>query len=322
MGTDQALKKSDTAKSKPNSIRIKRLVKRGLVKLVFFILLLGFAYVILYPFLFKLTAAFMSYDDLFDPLVSLVPRKWVLDNFKSVFATDNFSTGFFNMAFYALVVGLLSMFSSALVGYGLARYRFPFRRLVTAMVVLTMIVPSQTIRLSLFSEFRYFDIFGLFKLFTGQSLQLTNSIWPFVILSSTCLGFRAGIFVILMRQYYIGIPKEHTEAAYVDGAGPFYTFFRVILPMAKSMLIVIFALAFSWQWTDVFYTGTLNGSTPMLQNIILTMASVTSGGNSDYYYYIVQANTAALIAILPLLLIFVLLQRRIIQGIERSGLVG
>lgn len=113
-----------------------------------------------------------------------------------------------------------------------------------------------------------------------------------------------------------------TEAAYVDGAGPFYTFFRVILPMAKSMLIVIFALAFSWQWTDVFYTGTLNGSTPMLQNIILTMASVTSGGNSDYYYYIVQANTAALIAILPLLLIFVLLQRRIIQGIERSGLVG
>ena len=226
------------------------------------------------------------------------------------------------MAFYALVVGLLSMFSSALVGYGLARYRFPFRRLVTAMVVLTMIVPSQTIRLSLFSEFRYFDIFGLFKLFTGQSLQLTNSIWPFVILSSTCLGFRAGIFVILMRQYYIGIPKELTEAAYVDGAGPFYTFFRVILPMAKSMLIVIFALAFSWQWTDVFYTGTLNGSTPMLQNIILTMASVTSGGNSDYYYYIVQANTAALIAILPLLLIFVLLQRRIIQGIERSGLVG
>ena len=125
-----------------------------------------------------------------------------------------------------------------------------------------------------------------------------------------------------MRQYYISIPKELTEAAFVDGAGPFYTFFKVILPMAKSMMIVVFALSFSWQWTDVFYTGTLNGSEPMLQNIIMTMSGVTLGGNSDYYYYLVQANTAALLAIIPLLVIYILLQRRIIQGIESSGLVG
>ena len=305
-----------------NKTRIAKLVRRNAVKLVFFILLLGFAYVIIYPFLFKITAAFMSYDDLFDPLVELVPRHWVLDNFKKVIATEHFYQGFFNMVFYALIVGILSTLSAAVVGYGLARYRFPFRNAVLVMVALTMIVPTQTIRLSLFSTFRYFDIFGLFQLFTGHSVQLTNTIWPFVILSVTCLGFRAGIYVILMRQYYISIPKELTEAAYVDGAGPFYTFARVVLPMAKSMLIVVFVLSFSWQWTDVFYTGTLNGSEPMLQNMILTMASATLGGNSDYYYYLVQANTAALLAIVPLLLIYILLQRRIIQGIERSGLVG
>ncbi len=302
--------------------KLVRIVKRGFVRLVFFILLLGFAYVILYPFLFKITAAFMSYDDLFDPMVNLIPSNWVLDNFRTVTETENFWIGAANMVLYALVVGVLSTFSAAVVGYGLARYRFPLRRLVMALVVLTMLVPNQTIKLSLFSTFRYFDLFGIFQLFTGQPLQLTNTIWPFVILSATCLGFRAGIYVILMRQYYIGIPGELMEAAYVDGAGPVYTFFHIVLPMAKSMLVVIFALSFSWQWTDVFYTGTLNGSKPMLQNMILTMASVSLGGNSDYYYYFVLANTAALVAIIPLLLIYVLLQRRILQGIERSGLVG
>ncbi len=322
MNNKEACLDRDALIQKRRRLRFERAIKRGFVKFVFFVLLLGFAYVILYPFLFKITAAFMSREDLFDPLVDLIPRSWVLDNFKAVLKTENFAEGFFNMAFYALVVGILSTASAALVGYGLARYRFPCRKLVMVLVVLTMIVPTQTIRLSLFSTFRYFDIFGLFELITGKSIQLTNTIWPFVILSSTCLGFRAGIYVILMRQYYIGIPKELTEAAFVDGAGPFYTFIKVILPMAKSMMIVVFALSFSWQWTDVFYTGTLNGSEPMLQNIIMTMAGVTQGGNSEYYYYLVQANTAALLAIIPLLIIYVLLQRRIIQGIERSGLVG
>ena len=322
MNNKEAYLDRDALIQKRRRLRFERAIKRGFVKFVFFVLLLGFAYVILYPFLFKITAAFMSREDLFDPLVDLIPRSWVLDNFKAVLKTENFAEGFFNMAFYALVVGILSTASAALVGYGLARYRFPCRKLVMVLVVLTMIVPTQTIRLSIFSTFRYFDIFGLFELITGKSIQLTNTIWPFVILSSTCLGFRAGIYVILMRQYYIGIPKELTEAAFVDGAGPFYTFIKVILPMAKSMMIVVFALSFSWQWTDVFYTGTLNGSEPMLQNIIMTMAGVTQGGNSEYYYYLVQANTAALLAIIPLLIIYVLLQRRIIQGIERSGLVG
>ena len=301
MNNKEAYLDRDALIQKRRRLRFERAIKRGFVKFVFFVLLLGFAYVILYPFLFKITAAFMSREDLFDPLVDLIPRSWVLDNFKAVLKTENFAEGFFNMAFYALVVGILSTASAALVGYGLARYRFPCRKLVMVLVVLTMIVPTQTIRLSLFSTFRYFDIFGLFELITGKSIQLTNTIWPFVILSSTCLGFRAGIYVILMRQYYIGIPKELTEAAFVDGAGPFYTFIKVILPMAKSMMIVVFALSFSWQWTDVFYTGTLNGSEPMLQNIIMTMAGVTQGGNSEYYYYLVQANTAALLAIIPLL---------------------
>lgn len=312
----------EAMRQRQRNMRIQKAIKQNLVRLVFFILLLGFAYVILYPFLFKITAAFMSKDDLFDPLVNLVPRHWVLDNFKAVLKTEHFAEGFFNMALYALVVGVLTTASAAFVGYGLARYRFPCRKLVMAMVILTMIVPTQTIRLSLFSTFRYFDVFGIAQLITGHTIQLTNTIWPFVILSVTCLGFRAGIYIILMRQYYVSIPKELTEAAYVDGAGPFCTFFRVVLPMAKAMLIVVFALSFSWQWTDVFYTGTLSGNEPMLQNIIQTLASVTQGGSSEYYYYIVLANTAALMAIIPLLLIYVLLQRRIIQGIERSGLVG
>ena len=171
MNNKEACLDRDALIQKRRRLRFERAIKRGFVKFVFFVLLLGFAYVILYPFLFKITAAFMSREDLFDPLVDLIPRSWVLDNFKAVLKTENFAEGFFNMAFYALVVGILSTASAALVGYGLARYRFPCRKLVMVLVVLTMIVPTQTIRLSLFSTFRYLIFFFALPKFLFSLLQ-------------------------------------------------------------------------------------------------------------------------------------------------------
>ena len=296
-------------------------IRGTLIKLILFIMLLGFAYVILYPFLFKIMASFMSEQDLYDPMVSLVPRDWTLDNYRTALGMDNFSAAAFNTVLYAVVVACCATASSALIGYGLARFRFPGSRLIAVLVVLTMMTPIQTISLPLFSTFRFFDVFGIIEAVRGEALQLTNTIWPMVILSATGLGFRAGMFIILMRQYYKSIPGELVEAAYVDGAGPFYTFFRMILPMARTMMVVVFVLSFAWQWTDTFYTGLLMGGQPMLPNLILTMCT-GSGDNSQMYYQYVLANTAALLTIIPLLLIYVLLQRKIIQGIETSGLVG
>ena len=91
--------------------------------------------------------------------------------------------------------------------------------------------------------------------------------------------------------------------------------------MARSMLVVVFILAFAWQWTDTFYTNTLMGGTKLLPNVVLSLANSNISASHDYYYNLVQANTALLLAVLPLLILYVLFQRQIIAGIERSGLV-
>ena len=124
-----------------------------------------------------------------------------------------------------------------------------------------------------------------------------------------------------MRQYYIGVPNELIEAAYVDGAGPFKTFFTIIIPMAKSMLVVIFSLSFAWQYTDTFYSDLLLSDVRMLPSMS-AMLSQTNLENADYYLNYVRGNTAQIMSILPLIVLYCILQKQIIQGIERSGLVG
>lgn len=301
--------------------RIRKKTGSFLTKLLLFVMLLGFAYVILYPFFAKITASFMSRDDLYDATVSLVPRALVLDNYKTVLQDTPFVKALLNTLLYSTVTAVCATVSAALVGYGLGRFRFRGGRLLFALVVMTMLIPSTTLALPQFKLFLEFDVFGLFGLILGKPLELTNTIWPMVILSSTCLGFRGGIFVVLMRQYYKNIPNELVEAAYVDGAGHFRTFVRIVLPMARSMLTVVFILAFAWEWTDTFYSTNLMGATDLLSSAVTDLATVSISSSSEYYYYYVLANTALILAIIPLLVIYVIFQRRIIEGIERSGLV-
>ncbi len=291
------------------------------IKLLIFILLVGLSYVILYPFIFKLLAAFMSKEDLYNSLVEIVPMHWSLENIKYTLEKTEFLVSLKNTALYALLDAALATASAALVGYGIAKFRFKGVNVLTVIVIVVMLMPIQTLSIPLYLNFRFFNPFGIFSLFGSKGIQLVGTPWPMIVMAATSLGFRAGVFVILMRQYYIGVPNELLEAAWVDGAGPYKTFFSIVLPMAKSMLIVIFALSFAWQWTDTFYSGLLYGDVKLLPSLVSMMKQVKLE-QSEYYLDYVRANTGELMAIAPLLLLYCFMQRKIIQGIERSGLAG
>ena len=301
--------------------KISKYAKQFAVKFLIFVLLAGLSYVILYPFLFKILAAFMSKEDLYNSLVDIVPMNWSFENFKYIFENTDFTISLKNTGIYALADAVLATASAALVGYGIAKFKFKGVKLLTFIVIIIMLMPIQTLSIPLYMNFRFFDPFGLISLFGGEGINLTGSIWPMIIMAATSLGFRAGVFIILMRQYYIGVPDELLEAACVDGAGPYRTFFSIILPMAKSMLIVIFALSFAWQWTDTFYSDLLYGDVKLLPSLVAMMRNVKLE-QADYYLDYVRANTAEILAILPLIILYCFMQRKIIQGIERSGLVG
>lgn len=291
------------------------------VKILTFILLCGLSYVILYPFLFKILAAFMSKSDLSNNLVTLIPMNWTFGNFRYVLKETEFFTALKNTFLYAILDASLATASAALVGYGIAKFKFRGVNVLTAILVVVMLMPLQTLSIPIYLNFYSWNPFGIFSILGLSGVNVLGTPLPTVIMAATSFGFRAGIFVILMRQYYIGVPNEILEAAFVDGAGPYRTFASIVLPNARSMLVVIFSLSFAWQWTDTFYSDLLYGDKLMLPTLSAFLQNVEQS-DKEYYLQFVRANTFTILAILPLIILYCILQKQIIQGIERSGLVG
>ena len=289
-----------------------------------FILLLSISFVIIFPILVKLSSAFMSYDDLMDKTVRSVPKNPTLENITSVIEMTGFWTAAKNTLLISAVCAIAQMAVAATVGYSLAKFKYRGRTLLFLIVILLMIIPPQTILISLYMKFMHFDIFGLFKLIFGAPLNLIDTPlpWSTFIMAFTGLGLKNGLYIFLMRQFYLGVPDELIEAAYIDGSGVYRTFFRIILPMSRATMISILLLSFAWQWTDsffstIFYTriDVLANKIPIVYNTVLTYTRLHEVAS-------VQMNTALLLLIAPLLILYIFCQRYFIQGLERSGITG
>ena len=301
-----------------------------------FIILLGVSYIVLYPFFTKIAASFMSPEDFIDVTVMLIPKYPTFDQYQAVFLENDYIEAFVNTLFLSLVSALLQTFVSCLVGYGLAKFKFRGNALVMGAVILTMVVPHGTIYLSMFMQFRYFDLFDFFGLFesfnysgiieaiAGKSLQLTGTYWPMVVLSATGLAFKNGLYIFMMRQFFRGVPDELEESAYIDGSGTLRTFLQIIIPLSIPMMITIFLFSFSWQWTDDFYTNmfiSTNKITLMPDIVGIPKSLEINYAGTDLYNSAIN-NTCGLMIIMPLVILYLFCQRYLVQGIERSGIVG
>lgn len=289
------------------------------------ILLIGISYIILFPFFAKVFGSFMSMEDFVDVTVRLIPKNWTIDTYKAVILENNYLQAFTNTLSLSLICAVIQTLVCCIVGYGLAKFRFRGGKLAMILVVLTMIVPHRTIQLALFRQFRYFDLWGIIGLFTGsEGINLTNSYAPLIILSLTGLAFKNGLFIFMMRQFFTGVPDELEESAYVDGSGVYRTFVQIILPLSIPMMITIFLLSFSWQWTDNFYTTLFftNTKTVLMPSIVTIPQSLVTTYPGQSLFYSAIYNTASLLIMAPLVVIYLFCQRYLIQGIERSGIVG
>jgi multiple sugar transport system permease protein len=303
-----------------------------------FILMLGVSYVILYPFFARIAGSFMSKEDIVDATVSLIPKHFNLDIYKYVIVENHYLEALLNTALIALLCALVQTFVACLIGYGLAKFKFKGNALVMGAVVISMIIPHRTLELAIKSRFTNFDIFtvqawgikGPIELIFGDTLELVNSFWPLVLISLFGLAFKNGLYIYLMRQFFKGVPDELEESAYVDGSGVFRTFIQIILPLSIPMMITIFLFSFSWQWTDEFYTnmfwpGGKDIGFYLMSDVYKspppTLQKLDGFAGWPLYKNVIQ-NTAGMLIILPLLILYTFCQKYLVQGIERSGLVG
>ena len=298
------------------------------------VLLVGISYIILWPYFSKISGSFMSREDFVDVSVNLIPRYPTLDTYKAIINDNHYWESLFNTTTLSVLCGVVQMMTCAVVGYGFAKFNFKYKNILFLCVVFTMIVPHQSIQMAMFMKFRYFDIWGIYgiiaKLFgstetTPAIANLLNTYWPLGILSFCGLAFKNGLFIFIMRQYYKGVPDELEEAAYVDGAGVFKTFIRIILPMSVPMLVTIFMFAFSWQWSDTFYSGLFFKDVTkirVLTNIVAVPKSLDTEYAAKTTYETAIRNTCGLLILFPLIIVYLFAQRTLIEGVERSGITG
>lgn len=331
--------------------------KRTLWYIFRLLLLIGIAFVVLQPFITMVIQSFMAPEDFTEPdIVVQVPRSLSAVIYKGIIVDLGYFKIFFQTLGLSLACALLQTFSACLVGYGLAKFKFRGNKFVFFAVVLTMIIPHGTLQTAMFVRFRYFDIFGIFRLlsgnasigigavdnllskiqiltgsaFQGGGLNLLGSIAPLLILSVFCLAFKNGLYVFLLRQFFRGVPDELEESAYLDGANTFRTFFQVILPLSIPMMITVFLFAFCWQWTDDFYVPLFyTTQAPALMTYITDgiinspiLATANEVAKDMPKYDLAMKYGCGLMACTPLIILFLFCQRYLVQGIERSGIVG
>lgn len=288
-----------------------------------YVLLIGIAFIIIFPFFTKLSSALMSVTDLNDRTVKYIPKDPTFENIKTVLLYSDYGKALFNTFWISIVNASIQLFISSFVAYGLAKFRFRGRGVIFAFIILTLIIPSVATTTPEYISFKNFDLFGLFRLITGEPLNLIGTPIPVFILSLFGLGFKSGIYVFLLRQCFAGMPKELNEAAYVDGAGIMRTYFTIMVPLAKPIMITSFLLSFSWSWTDTTYSSIFYGDLTVLPNILSSVQALV--GMNDYGKTMISSvyvNCASLLVILPLIIFYIFAQRYIIGGIEKSGIVG
>ncbi|WP_026653064.1 carbohydrate ABC transporter permease [Butyrivibrio proteoclasticus] len=308
---------------------LKKIVGERAVSIIRFILLFGMCFLIIQPILNKISVSFMTEKDLYNPIVVSIPEHFTTGNYRLAAELMNFKQAAINSLLVSFTIALLQIAMCTIVGYGFARFEFPLKKFWFACVILVILIPPQTIASSLHLHFRYFDILGIFKLLTGDTINLRGSKLPYYFMSAGCMGLKNGLYIYMIRQYFRNIPGDLEEAAYVDGCGTFKTFLRIMLPQAKPILTSCFLFAFVWQWTDGFYSRMFLGNTKLvstaLSRIVDSLGAYIQRINGvkttiSVAYSNCILSTGTLMIIVPLIVLYLFAQRAFVESISSTGI--
>lgn len=331
---------------------LKKTAGNKFYKFIRFLLLFGLCFMIIQPLLSKISVSFMIEEDLYDSTIISIPRHLTLDNYVNVASVPllNYSKALTNTFIISLLVSVFQVASATLVGYGFARFNFPLKKFWFFAVILTVIIPPQTISTALHLTFSHFDPLGIVSMFNdGKEINLLardfyiplipsignfdgfKAPLPYMLMSMTCQGLKNGLYIYMIRQFFAGVPQSLEEAAYVDGCSTFKTFWRVILPDAVPILVSCFLFAFVWQWTDTFYTkmfipastvptlsmelSGLSDATAKWKETITYTGNVATLGQRDQF-----VSTGTLMVIAPLLVLYLFAQKGFVESISSTGL--
>lgn len=269
--------------------------------LISYILLILLAIVMIYPLLWLLGAAFKSNDEIFTT-IGLLPKHPVYGAFKNGWAgTGKYGFGTFMLNTFKMVIPTVgfTVLSSTLVGYGFARFNFPLKKVLFALMLSTLMLPATVIIIPRYITFRDFGWLNSYKPFWVPALL---GCYPF--------------FNYMMIQFLRGLPLELDESAKMDGCGSLRILFQILLPLCKSAIMSVLVFQSVWIWNDfmncLIYINSVS-KYPVSLGLRMTM-DVTVG----FDWNLVMAMS--IVSILPPMILFFCAQKYFVEGIATTGM--
>jgi len=288
--------------AKSGSLSASKLLSRFLVYTT--LIVLGITWI--FPLYWMVTSSLKDDPQIYTVPPVLIPNPAFWNNFYDAWTRFDFNRAAFNSVFlYSVPVTIFTLVSSMLVAYGFARIPWRGRDTLFWICIATMMLPWQVTMVPLFIIFK--------------NLGWINTYWPFVVPSL----FGNAYFIFLLRQFFLSIPEELSDAARIDGANELGILWRIILPLSKPAMAVVMLFTFLGAWNN--YLGPLIYiNTESMQPLALAIyrmrtLALSMGTTSLAYPHLMAVST---LVALPIILIFIFAQRTFIEGISTTGLKG
>ncbi len=314
----------------------KRYFQNLIVKIFAASLIIGMCFTILYPIIKLIPSVINNVEDLGNPDIVWVPKRLSLVSFKAAIRLvyGNFSIMLLSLL-YAASIAVIQVFVSAMAGYVLGRIKIPGGALIFALVIITFCVPDQSLLISQYLRFKNFDVLGLFKLFTGDTIDLINKPATLYILAIFGFGLKQSMFIYMFRQFFMGLPKELEEAALIDGCGFYKTYFKIALPNAVPTIMTVLILSFVWNYGDTYYTGYFFPEGPFASvrlsqkfaqtqsdTIVTAVQTWYNAPAASSFAFDAVKQAAVIIFLIPLLIVYFCVQKNLVENMEQSGMAN
>jgi len=298
------------------NMRIAAISGKLTFKLLLYLFLIVVSFVFIYPLLYMLVTSIKSYTELIDTSINWVPRTFYWQNYSTALTYLNLSVNFKNSIILTGIATIGHILSCSYIAYGLSRFNFRGKNILFAIVIFSIIVPQQVIVLPLYMHY--------------MRLGWLNSYLPILIPTFFGFGLRGGLYIFIFRQFFLGLPMDIEDAAQVDGYGYFWIYLRIVLPIARSAVLVCTVISIVWHWNDYFEPSLYISLTSKLP--LPSMLNNVFNGPRDYFAALITDQlhllvtdgvimAAITICILPVAIIFLFLQKGFIEGVERTGMV-
>lgn len=268
-------------------------------KLLFSVIMLLVGILMIVPFIIMISSSFKTQAMVFEsPFTTIIPETITWENYSSIFKDEYYFGWYFNSLRVVVLTIVLRGIFVTMAAYAFAKIEFRLKNVLFMVFISTMMITPDT---TIVSRFLFY-----------KNIGLTDSYWALVLPAAFDV-----YFIFMLRQFMMGIPKELSEAAVLDGCGHFRIYSKIIMPLIKPPLVTMVLFTFIWSWNDYanpyVFINTIKSQT-------LTVGLTTFQGLGGANYALQMAG--ATLAVIPTVVLFSFLQKYFVEGIASTGVKG